>query len=83
MAAPMYTLVLDDKLRKLSYATSLIMLHLPQGIVPLLFLIQELENLQVLNMNKANAFLWYKHIVITAVINEELSGFGCGYDELL
>ena len=80
MAAPISTSVLDDKLRKLSFATSRIMLHLPQDIAPLLLLIQELENLQVLNMNKANAFLWYKHMVMTAVINEKLSGFGYRYD---
>ena len=80
MAATMSTSVLDDKMRKLSYSVSRIMLHLPQDIAPLLLLIQELENLQVLNTNKANAFLWNKHMVSIAAINEELSGFGCRYD---
>ena len=57
MAASMSTSVLDDKMKRLSYLVTRIMLHLPQDIVHLLLLIQELENLQVLNTNKANAFL--------------------------
>ena len=72
MAASMSTSLLDEKLKKLSYSVSRIMLHLPQDIAPLLLLIQELENLQVLHTNKANAFLWYKHMVSVAARNEEL-----------